>query len=264
MGLLQGIWHALRPVLEQCLGRERLEKLLYRIRFYQIKSRILIRKGQYPEGIELWQREPDMGIVAGVLVHKSYERAKIQDGDVVLDVGGHIGSYTVLASKKVGEAGHVHSFEPEPENHHLLKKNIALNRCLNVSVYPIAMSDETKSIDFFVREPPERHSIMGGSGAIISVPSRRLDDMVSPLKVDCIGVLKIDAEGAELKILSGAVKTLPLVRQVILELHKEWVSLESITQLLSANGFAVEILKDNPEVAIVYAWRPHWSTQAKV
>src|SRR5436190_12640282 len=51
----------------------------------------------------------------------------IQPGDHVIDVGAHIGLYTVTASRKAGEHGQVHAFEPSSANADLLRRNIAAN-----------------------------------------------------------------------------------------------------------------------------------------
>lgn len=255
MKWLMALWHWLRPRLVRLLTEECLERYLYRIGFYKIKSRILVDRCVFPGGIDLWVRAPDKGIVSGVLAARCYERAQIHPGDTVLDVGGHVGSYAVLASKRVGGKGRVHTFEPEPENLRLLRKNVALNACTNVAVHPFALSDENGPIRFFVREPPERHSIMGGSGVVIQVPGRCLDDVVAEAGLSHVDVLKIDAEGAELKILFAGTRTLRFTRQVIMELHKEMVSLDSMTDFMTSHGFACEILDNNPEVAILYARR---------
>src|SRR5579859_6266046 len=46
----------------------------------------------------------------------SIVRASAREGMTVLDVGGHIGYYTLLLAKCVGKSGRVFSFEPSPEN----------------------------------------------------------------------------------------------------------------------------------------------------
>lgn len=49
----------------------------------------------------------------------------LKEGDCFIDVGAHVGYYTVLASKLVGDGGNVHSFEPTPRTFNSLKENIA-------------------------------------------------------------------------------------------------------------------------------------------
>lgn len=255
MRRLKEVWHHLRPLLSRWLGEERLERILCAAGFYQWKSRLLVEKKAYPGGIVLWLREPDAGIVEGVLLRRSYDRAEVRAGDTVIDVGAHVGSYTVWASRRVGEKGRVISFEPEPENLRLLKKNLELNGCRNVRVFPVALSDVSGQAVLYVKEPPELHSMLRRSGAPLKVASLRLDDVARELALDRVGVLKIDAEGAELKILSAAPRILSLTREIVMELHKEWVSLGEMSRLLSLSGMRVEVLGEDAEVALLYARR---------
>src|SRR5581483_1847479 len=80
----------------------------------------------------------------------TYERSKckvfaaaIAEGDVVYDVGAHVGYYTLLASKLVGARGHVYAFEPLPANLEFLERHLKLNQITNVTVVPAAVSDAT-------------------------------------------------------------------------------------------------------------------------
>ena len=55
-----------------------------------------------------------------------------EEGDIVVDVGAHIGLYTIIASKRVGLSGKVFSIEPDPVNFEILGKNIRINHLENV------------------------------------------------------------------------------------------------------------------------------------
>jgi predicted methyltransferase len=50
----------------------------------------------------------------------------LQPGMVVIDIGAHVGYYTLLAAKLVGPTGKIYAFEPEPGNNEALNKNIEL------------------------------------------------------------------------------------------------------------------------------------------
>jgi FkbM family methyltransferase len=60
----------------------------------------------------------------------------------VIDVGAHIGYYSVLAGKLVGETGRVHAVEPSAENREILRRNIDLNRVRSVTLHPYAAGRE--------------------------------------------------------------------------------------------------------------------------
>jgi tRNA A58 N-methylase Trm61 len=64
---------------------------------------------------------------------------KPKPGEIVIDVGAHIGYYTLKAARAVGTKGKVIAIEPNPENFHLLRNNVILNRFYNVMTLPIAI-----------------------------------------------------------------------------------------------------------------------------
>jgi hypothetical protein len=65
----------------------------------------------------------------------------ITDGDVVVDLGAHVGYYTLLAARRVGPEGRVFAFEPNPDNFRLLVKNIESNLYSNVIPVQKAVSN---------------------------------------------------------------------------------------------------------------------------
>src|SRR5689334_14548427 len=65
----------------------------------------------------------------------------VRPGSTVLDIGAHVGYYTLLASMLAGDAGYVWAFEPEPHNAEFLRQHLAVNNCRNVHVEEAAVSD---------------------------------------------------------------------------------------------------------------------------
>ena len=59
-------------------------------------------------------------------------KKEVKEGDIVIDIGANIGYFTLLFAKLVGPAGKVYSFEPEPSNFSILKKNVKVNEYRNV------------------------------------------------------------------------------------------------------------------------------------
>jgi len=73
------------------------------------------------------------------------ERFNPKEGDVVVDVGAHIGRYTLISSKRVGPKGKVIAIEAHPSVLKMLNKNIKLNHLTNVTALNYAVySKETK------------------------------------------------------------------------------------------------------------------------
>ena len=52
---------------------------------------------------------------------------EVKMGNVVLDIGAHIGYYALMFAKLVGPHGKVFAFEPEPGNFAILEKNVRVN-----------------------------------------------------------------------------------------------------------------------------------------
>ena len=65
----------------------------------------------------------------------------IKPGKVVIDLGAHVGYYTLLAARAVGPTGKVFAFEPDESNHFLLIKDIEINGYSNVVAVKQAVSN---------------------------------------------------------------------------------------------------------------------------
>lgn len=126
--------------------------------------------------------------------------------DIVIDVGANIGYYTLLFSRLVGDQGKVFSFEPEPNNFEILKKNIEVNSYKNVKIEPVALSDKNGELDLFVSDNMLNHKIYRTENTTksIKIKTITLDDYISKHELtDKINFVKIDVEGAELKVMNG-------------------------------------------------------------
>jgi FkbM family methyltransferase len=139
----------------------------------------------------------------------------LRPGMVVLDIGAHHGYYSLLASKRVGPHGRVISFEPSSRERRALRLHLMLNFCWNVSVEPVALGNEERETDFYLvdglqtgwnslRPPP----LPTGMLRATRVRMARLDDCLRRRKIERVDFIKLDAEGGELDILSGATQLL--------------------------------------------------------
>src|SRR4030095_4117195 len=73
----------------------------------------------------------------------------IQPGMVVLDVGAHVGQYSLVASRLVGESGARHTFEPDPDTFAWLQGNCRRNNLTNVTLNRLALSDVNEMKTFY-------------------------------------------------------------------------------------------------------------------
>lgn len=126
-------------------------------------------------------------------------------GALVVDVGAHLGHYSLIAGRGVGNSGKVLAFEPHPRNLKYLRQNIQDNDLSDhVVVVSQAISAQRGSATFYVDEFESDTSGLHQSSAdslpmqIETAPlSAHLPDGQLP------SLIKVDVEGAELEVLSG-------------------------------------------------------------
>lgn len=138
----------------------------------------------------------------------------LRPGMVVLDIGAHIGEYTLLAAEKVGEHGQVHSFEPSPVIYPVLEKNVQINGFTNVFLNQLAVSNKDGELEFEISSEPSTSSIRNLVGTKVDskltyVKTVSLDRYCSDLKRKP-DLIKIDVEGAEKYVLQSAHNILKL------------------------------------------------------
>jgi len=163
----------------------------------------------------------------------------VRQGDVVFDVGAHHGLYTLMASVLAGPSGRVVAFEPLPGNATVLQKHLRLNRIRNVQVMNRAASDTTGMSRFSTGISHWEGSL--NAGGQLEVGTVALDDVVGT-EIPAPQVVKMDVEGAELRVLMGARNTLSRHRPVIIfEAHTEALRAEC-TKLLEGLDYEVTVL----------------------
>lgn len=197
-------WRGLQRVL---LGneRERVEIVGHTFRFF------ISLKSHHHELTEMRQGAYEPGAFE-LLVDN------VRSGDVFFDIGAWIGPYTLLASRLVGPAGVVCSFEPDPVARKLLVRNISANHAANVTVSPCAVSDRDGRAWLSARE-------LGNSMAKVS-------EKTTPTPIETVtlprfcereaiypSVVKIDVEGGEVEVFAGGREILQNARIILLELH---------------------------------------------
>ena len=131
----------------------------------------------------------------------------VKPGMVVIDVGAHVGYYSLLAARQVGPSGKVYSFEPEPSNHQLLLENIKGNGYRNIVAVRKAVSSHSGSTTLFLtaldngRHSAYHHGLPErGSLAVETTTVDAFLDSEGWPKVDLV---KVDVEGAEQDVLEG-------------------------------------------------------------
>lgn len=160
-------------------------------------------------------------------MHIIFEKCT-REGDTVLDIGSHTGMYSIPFGKAVGTTGKVFAFEPESKGYNAIKRNAELNSLTNIVPMNMAVSDREGTIDFFVRPGKDTHSIFEETDAPsplgilekISMRTASIDSLVEDGVILPPNLVKIDVEGAELKVLDGMVKSAKHIRHILVEVHE--------------------------------------------
>jgi len=130
---------------------------------------------------------------------------ELRPGDLFIDVGAHVGFFTVLMAERVAPGGLVLAFEPDPSNAELLRTNVARNACTNVQIHQAAVSDRDGEALLY-RSPtnPSDHRLDPRASELReAVPARcvRLETAVHGLPHPRL--VKIDVQGHEPRVLDG-------------------------------------------------------------
>lgn len=154
----------------------------------------------------------------------------LRKGDLFLDIGANVGSYTVLASGICRAT--TWAFEPDPCTMRHLRRNIAINSLDNmVNAYEFALGAEQREIAFTVGLDTVNKIAPTNHRNVQMVRLERLDDVIGDFQPIMI---KVDVEGAEEAVLEGAKALIANPCLKVVEL--ETVTLES-ANILNRNQF---------------------------
>ncbi len=166
----------------------------------------------------------------------------------VLDCGANVGLAT-LFYKRQYPAARVTAFEADPEIASLLARNLRDNGAGDVEVVPAAIWTNSGQIAFRA-EGADSGAIDGvvadAGGRVITVPSRRLADILAQEPID---LLKLDIEGAEAEVLEDCAAALSSVRALIVEIHEFDPAnrrAPRVLDVLTRAGFAYSVASITP------------------
>lgn len=152
--------------------------------------------------------------VESIIFHSIYDgNRQYQKGDIVVDAGARIGTYSAKISDAVGEEGRIIAIEPEPRSFACLRKNIKANQLNNVTAIQKLLWSRTEQRDFYLSENAASHSayrdaFYNPTGETIRVETDTLDNILEILGVASVDFIKMDIEGSEIEALGGMENTL--------------------------------------------------------
>lgn len=193
----------------------------------------------------------------------------IKKAFVIYDIGASLGFYSLLAARMAGPGGKVYAFEPLPRNVECIRHNISLNGMENIILcIPKAVRDKSSKavyrepkrddwcrfvdIDYFPEDDDKDRS-----GLMVEAVS--LDEFVFQEGYAAPKLIKIDVEGAEGKVLSGARRLLKEFKPfVICELHCPESAIQVYEELIHL-GYKIGDLKGREIINIrnhhhIFAW----------
>ena len=160
---------------------------------------------------------------------------------VFIDVGAHIGRYSFPVARFVGEDGIVVAIEPDPVSFRALLMGVELNGLRNVLALNVALGDREGKAALCQKFVTATSSIVeiNGCRRFVEVPLRRLDSIVDGLGLKRVDVIKIDAEGAEVQVLRGGVKTIMRFRPfIVVEVRNR--NIDQFKQIMGDLGYFCE------------------------
>lgn len=211
----------------------------------------LMKPGTYSmktwQGLNIHARNyTDLTVLDEVFIKRAYDQEprRIPLGGVVVDVGAHIGSFSLYAVSK-RKARRVVSYEPCPDNFEMLKMNVESNNLNEViSPVPKAVAGKHEFRTLYLSEFSGSHSLFSGVGKAIQVECVTLKEVLDDNGIDHVDFLKLDCEGAEYEILQTIDEsTLNRINMVGMEFHghpREW-----FVSKLQELGFSVSQQKED-------------------
>lgn len=164
----------------------------------------------------------------------------VRPGDTAVDIGAHKGYVALQLARRVGPAGRVLAFEPDPRARVCLEKHRDRNRLDTLTVLPVAVGSERGEATFALSKQLGWSSFHPNAEALpevaerVTIPVRALDDLVAdgelafdPAK---LSFLKLDVEGHEPLALRGMANLLRSAQPVL------WIEINRPS--LAAAGFS--------------------------
>ncbi len=182
------------------------------------------------------------------------ERFLPKQGDIVVDIGAHMGRYTIIGAKRVGAQGKVVAIEAHPGNFEMLNRNIKLNQLTNVIPLNYAVYSKETKIKLYLPEVESGYTIYNTimsnrartEDKFVEVSANTLDYILQSKEITDVNWIKIDVEGAEFEVLKGASNVLSKSKDIALLIEVHGLdNYRPILEFVSSYDFKIEFEKSN-------------------
>ena len=199
-----------------------------------INDKFVIFKTKTGLRIKIRVRSTDLMALTNVWMINEYdvEDFEINTNDTVVDIGAHIGLFSLLVSQ-LCKTGKIFSFEPIRENFDLLVSNLDLNHIENVFPFNVGISKNSGKLNLFLNNDQSAHSIFPKGSESITVESTSLQKIFDEKKISACKLLKLDCEGAEYDIIDSLpAEYLDKIQNMAIEYHLADTKPELIKNLI--------------------------------
>lgn len=186
--------------------------------------------------------------------------SSVSNNSIVFDVGANIGYFACFAGKCCYN-GRVCAFEMSKANLDILNTNILLNKLNNVTVEPYAVADTTAQV--LIQDSAVGNAVLkiiedNSKPDLVKVDAIALDEycMTRNIAPDFV---KIDVEGAEMKVLKGMKNIMSGDIKLLIEIHETDLkyfrsSKEEVLDYIKSFGFNLKTIgNDVKKNTLVFA-----------
>ena len=183
----------------------------------------------------------------------NFIESNLKPGNVFIDIGAHVGYFTLLAANKVGDSGKVLAVEPNPFALKDLQQHVERSDLKNVVIEHSACGESNGVVNLFLHT--ESNTSMASlsnsnasGGSSVEVPCQPLDQLFEKHALKKADLIKVDVEGAELSVLRGMRNVmLEFSPMIVLELEPDLLksfgtSKEQVLEFFAECGYFVESL----------------------
>jgi len=171
-------------------------------------------------------------------------------GETIVECGAYLGYFSLRASEIVGESGRIIAIEPIEENLRIFRENVRVNNINNIIIIPKGIWKVPRQ-KFIYREQRQRASLIENvveekEKCVIDCDS--IDNILDKFKLDKIGFIRIQVNGAEFEALEGLRHTLPKTKRILVSaLYKRngKYAYSSVEEILKRQGFRTMVEKGN-------------------
>lgn len=180
----------------------------------------------------------------------------IHENDIVLDIGAHIGLFSLFASQFC-KTGKIFCFEPIKENYEQLLENIKINNIKNIIPFNCAVSNKTEKIKIYLNDDESGHSMFLKNSNYVEVDSISIMNIFKNNSIKKCDFLKLDCEGAEYAIIELLSENyLKKIEKTVIEYHMADTHpdlLKNLQNTLKNNSFEVRTRKLFSDIGFLFA-----------